>query len=153
MPEKLKVTFDDPADGWVQLKVWSNNEVVRIVAGYTPYDSFRDLVDALYNRFLYEGESKVIWNAQPIEFELRFGRSGSVITLDVLEFPCYRRYEQPTMNRLSSSGSYDEIAVPFWRALRNLQGRLSTEELRARWHRDIPAKEIEGLTSLLRKAC
>jgi hypothetical protein len=42
--------------------------------------------------------------------------------------------------------------IPFWRALRNLQGRFSIEDLNRRWHRDFPWREIERLTLLLKEA-
>jgi len=152
MSDKLKVVFDDPGDGWVGLKLSRDGEVADIIASYAPYDSFLDLVDALYNLFLYEGEWKVIWNEAPVEYEVCFGRAGTLVSLEVLEFPDRRREIQRAQSRLSASGSYEDVAVPFWRALRNLQGRFTTEELNARWHRPFPSKEIDGLMALLRTA-
>ena len=144
----LKVVFDDPADGWVGLKLSQGNEVVEVIASYTPYDSFLDLIEALYNLFRYEGDCKVIWNEEPKESEFRFRRNGSVVSLDVLEFPDHRRVLQPT-SRFKTTGSFEEVALPFWRALRSLQGRFSVDELNVRLHRNFPQKEMEGLTSIL----
>ena len=152
MSTKLNVAFDDPADGWIELKLRSGNAVINIVASYTPYDSFLDLINTLYNLSLYEAESKVIWNEEPVEYEMHFGRVGNVVSLDVVEFPSHIRDLQQAATRFKASGTFEEVALPFWRALRDLQGRLSVEELRARWHRDFPVQEMEGLTSILRKA-
>ena len=151
MSNKLKVAFDDPQDGWVGLKLSCGEEVADIIASYTPHDSFLDLVNALYHRFLYEGESKVIWNEEHAEYELVLSRVGSLLSLDLMEYSNHRRELQP-VQRLRFSGSYEEVALPFWRALRDLQGRFSSEELRGRWHRDFPSKEIEGLTLILQQA-
>jgi hypothetical protein len=152
MSEKLKVVFDDPESGWVGLKMSCGDEVADIIASYTPYDSFLDLVNALYNLFLYEGDWRVVWNEEPVERELRFYRVGNLVSLELLEFPDHRRELERAASRLKVNGSYQEVAIPFWRALRNLQGRFSPEELDGRLHRKFPSKEIEGLTSILRQA-
>ena len=152
MSHKLKIAFDDPGDGWVGLKLICGGEVAEIIASYTPYDSFLDLVNALYNLFLYEGEWRVIWNEAPVEYELRFRRTGNLVSLELVEFPDHRRELQEAQGRLKATGSYDEVAIPFWRALRNLEGKFSSEELHARWHREFPSKQLEGLTSMLRQA-
>ncbi|HSE24914.1 MAG TPA: hypothetical protein VLB68_24855 [Pyrinomonadaceae bacterium] len=152
MSHKLKVIFDDPGDGWVCVKLSCGVEIADIIACYTPYDSFLDLVDALYNLFLYEGEWRVSWNEAPVECELRFRKTGNLVNFELLEFPDHRRELQRAESRLKAKGSYDEIAIPFWRALRNLQGRFSSEELHTRWHRAFPSKELEELTFILRSA-
>jgi hypothetical protein len=149
MLSKLRVTFDDPADGWVGLKLMDACEEIEILASYTPHNSFLDLVNALYNVFLYEGEWKVDWNEEPIESELHFRRNGSVVSFEVLQFADHRRGLQPT-SRLKKRGSYEEVALPFWRALRKLQVRFSGEELNVRWHRNFPSKEMEELTYILK---
>ena len=148
MTAKLRVAFDDPTDGWMGLRLSNAFETIEIVASYTPHDSVLDLVNALYNLFLYEGEWKVIWNEEPIESEFCFRREGSLVSLDVLEFPDHSRSSEPT-SRFTINGSYEEIAIPFWRALRDLQGRFSGEELNLQWHRSFPWREIDELTSML----
>jgi len=151
MSNKLKVAFDGPQDGWVEVRISCGGEDANIIASYTPHDSFLDLVNALYNLFLYESESKVVWNEGQSESEMRFRKTGSLVSLDVVEFPDHRRDLQP-QSRLKVCGTYEEVAIPFWRALRELQGRFSPEELNAKWHRDFPSKQIEGLTSMLRQS-
>ena len=150
MSNKLKVAFDDPHDGWVGLKLSYGSETTGVIASYTPYDSFLALVDALYNLFLYEGEWRVVWNEAPGEREFVFRRTGNLVYLELVEFPDHRR-ELRAEHQLKASGSYEEVAIPFWRALKNLQGRFSAEELQDRWHRAFPSKELEGLTSMLRQ--
>lgn len=149
MSNKLKVVFDEPGNGWVGVKLSCGDNATEIIASYTPYDSFLDLVNALHNLFLYEGEWRVIWNEQPVEHEFRFRRSADLVSLEALSFFDHRRNVESPNRWLTARGSYEEIAIPFWSALRNLQGRFSPEDLRLRWHRDFPSKEIESLTSLL----
>ena len=92
---------------------------------------------------------EVVWNEEPIESEFRFRRNGELVSLEVLEFPDHRRVLQPA-SRFDFQGSYEEVALPFWRALRDLQGRFSGEELAARWHRSFPTSDLDDLTSVLK---
>jgi hypothetical protein len=62
-----------------------------------------------------------------------------------------RRITRSRRKQLEIAGSYEKICVPFWRALRNLQGRFSAAELDARWHRQFPWKYIDRLTRAIRK--
>lgn len=151
MAERLKVAFDDPEHGWVGLTIGRGSESVTIIASYTPRDSFLDLADALYNLYLYSGETKVIWHSGSTEYELRFGREGNEVRLEAWEYPDRLRDAGRGERFFEASGSYEDVGLPFWRALRNLQGRFSAEELNRRWHRPFPARELDGLTSLLRK--
>jgi len=151
MPDRLKVAFNDPEHGWVGLTISRGGERVTIVASYTPSDSFLDLANALHNLFLYSGEAKVILHSGSTEYELRFSREGEVVRLEAWEYPDRLRDAGRGERFFEASGSYEGVCIPFWRALRNLQGRFSAEELNARWHRPFPAKEIDGLTSLLRE--
>jgi hypothetical protein len=146
----LKASFDDPADGWVGLTISRGDEAVTINASYTPRDSFRELADALYKLFLHEGEAKVVWNEGPGEDEMRFSREGDFVRLEVCGHPGRSREEGRGERLFEASGSYGEVCVPFWRALRSLQGRFTGEELSARWHRPFPSEEVDGLTALLR---
>ena len=150
MPDRLKVAFDDPEHGWVGLTIGHGDESVTVNASYTPGDSFLDLSDALYNLFLYSGEAKVVWHAGSAEYGLRFGREGDAVGLESREYPDRLREAGRGVRLFGASGSYEDICIPFWRALRNLRGRFSAEELNTRWHRPFPAKEVDGLTWLLR---
>jgi hypothetical protein len=62
----------------------------------------------------------------------------------------YRREPGRGEKEFEVSGSYGEICLPFWRALRSLQGRFSADELAARWHRPFPWKEIDLLTKAIK---
>ena len=151
MPNKLKVAFDDPEHGWVGLTISCGSDTVTINISYTPNDSSLDLANALYNLFLYSGEAKVIYHAGSTEYELRFAKEGGVVRFETYEYPDRLRDAGRGERFFEAAGSYGDICIPFWRALRNLQGRFSEEELYARWHRSFPWKEIDGLTALLRE--
>jgi hypothetical protein len=150
MNQKLKVSFDDPEHGWVCLTINCGDESAAIIASYTPSDSFLDLTNALYDLLHYDGEATVVWHEEPAETELRFFRTKELVRLEVWIFFDHRREPGKGEKEFEVSGSYSEICLPFWRALRSLQGRFSADELGARWHRPFPWKEIDLLTKAIK---
>jgi len=145
MQPKIKVAFDDLEHGWVRLTINYGTETFTIVASYTPSDSFLDLTNALHS-LLRDGQVKVTWHCEPPEYDMLFSRSGVSVSLEIYEFPDYRRGIKRGEKVFAISGTYEEVCLPFWRALRDLQGRFSAEELNSRWHRPFPSHEIDLLT-------
>jgi hypothetical protein len=99
----------------------------------------------------YEGESVIIWNEEPAETEIRFIRLKDEVRMEVWCFVDHRREFDRGDRVLTAAGSYQQICLPFWRALRSLQGRFSPEQLDARWHRSFPGREIEFLTRAIKE--
>jgi hypothetical protein len=151
MKQKLKVRFDNPEHGWVGLTISQGEEPLTIVASYTPSDSFLDLTNALHNLLCYLVGGVVTWHEEPAETEIRFSISGEEVELEVYFFSDRRRDYGRGERELVITGSYEEICLPFWRALRSLQGRFSAEELDSRWHRPFPWKEIDLLTAAIKE--
>ena len=125
------------------------NETVIIIASYTPSDSFLDLINALYNLYLYSGEAKVIWHSGSIEYEFCFFRRGEVVGVEAYEYPDHLRHKGRGEQFFKVSGSYEDVCLPYWRALRNIQGRYSPEEGSGRGTTLFPSEEVDGLTTLL----
>ena|SRR5688572_11358876 len=150
MHNKLQVAFDDPQHGWVGLTISDGDKTVKVIASYTPYDSFLDLTNALYRLHQYEGQVTMTWNEEPWETDLCFSRMEKLVRLQIIENPDHRRGLIDGETVLDVSGTYEKICIPFWRALRDLQGRFTAAELDARWHRPFPSKEINMLTETIR---
>src|SRR5262245_51956812 len=117
MKQKLKVSFDNPENGWVGLTISQGEESLKIVASYTPSDSFLDLTNALYNLLCYQVGGVVTWHQEPAETELKFTISGEEVGLEVYFFSDHRHDFGKGERKLAIIGSYEEICVPFWRAL------------------------------------
>ncbi len=147
---KLTVLLDELDFGWVTLTIRWEGEVVTFRASYI-YNSFHLLIDALHKLRLSDGQATTKWNCEPTEYELSFMREGDIVRLDVLWFPDSRRSVFHRNIVSSITGSYEEICLPFWRALRNLQGRYSEAEIEERWQKSFPSQGVRELTSILGK--
>lgn len=152
MSNQLKVTFDDPEHGWVRLTISDIEIETTIIASYTPHNSFLDLTNTLHKMLLYESSAIVIWSEEPAEFEMRFDRKEEIICLEIWRYPDHRRGVDEGERVLAVAGKFQDICIPFWRALRDLQGRFTAKELDKRWHRPFPSEEMNKLTAEIKKA-
>lgn len=150
MLSKLKVTFDDIEFGWVGLSINCGDDVLSIDVSYTPYDSFLDLTNALHKLLRWDGLETITWNTEPIEYDFIFSRKGARINLNIKEYPDCLRAQQKGEKLFEVAGTYKQVCLPFWRALRDLQGRFSQAELDRRWHRPFPVKEMNSLTKAIK---
>jgi hypothetical protein len=146
----LKADFGDPENGWVSLALEDETAEVQVLASFTPGDSLLDLVRALHALLQEDGERTVTWYEEPRETDLRLLKCGDEIELSVHRYSGRRRVPGVADVVLRASGSYRQVCRPLWRALRELQGRFTEEELRKRWHRDFPTRELQKLTEAIR---
>lgn len=149
--DKLKVSFGEPAHGWIEVTLQYGEASLGFSASYV-YNGFFPLAEALLRLQDASGEVTVAWQCEPAEYEFQFARHDDVVTLQVLLFPDTRRsvFDIPEP-RLSVAGSYDEVCLPFWRALRQLQGRFPEQEWETHWQDPFPTRELEILTAALGK--
>ena len=148
---KLKAGFSDPEHGWIVLTLDAGAENVRIDASDI-YPSLSELVTALRLLRVLPIQQTVTWLCEPTEYDLVFVRDGESISLRVLRFPASQRSVFGKEDvRLAVSGNYDEVCLPFWRALRSLQGRFPQTEPGERWTSSFPWQELDALTATLGK--
>ncbi len=147
----LQVRFDDPEHGWIGVEIYDNQiEVLRFDASDI-YPSFHALVMALLTMRDARGEAIVDWMQEPAEVEMCFSTREEAVQLEISSFPGSARPLERGDAELVFAGTYDEICLPFWRALRHLEGRYTPTELELRWHSSFPHRELEMLTAQLGK--
>lgn len=150
MSRNLKFRLSDPRSGWLNVSLnWLGGEV-EWATSYV-YDSLEQLVTALHGRLMSDGRSVVVWTSEPTEFETVFMRDGESLELRVYRHPGHQRGADTGELLLAVSGDYAEICLPFWRGLRELQGRLAPQEIDLGWQRPFPRKELEGLTEAIKE--
>ncbi len=150
---RLKIQFDEPEHGWIGLNIFDGEQQLAQCVASRVYNSFDQLVWALAAILDTRDERSVVWLEGPAELELRFSRrDDELVQLEITSFAgCKRPREKPDADFLFV-GTYTQICLPFWRALRNLEGRYSPEELWRRWKGDFPHRELALLTARLGKA-
>lgn len=148
---RFKISFDEPDHGWIGWDLKCDEEVVLTCVASHIYDSFDQLVTALGAMLDPREERFVVWMEEPAELEMRFVSRDGTIFLEINDFSnSLRPLGKPSAD-WAASGTYDEICLPFWRALRSLEGRYSPEELAKRWKGYFPHRELALLTEQLGK--
>ena len=147
---KLIVIFGDPEFGWINVSLRFGPETFSIEASDV-YNAFFPLVDTLLQLHSAPGQNVVNWTIEPTEYDMHFSREDEVVTLDIFVWPDSSRSSFRQGKVFSAFGSYAEICLPFWRALRGLQGRFSAADLEKRWDNLFPQRELNALTAILGK--
>ena len=150
--EKFKVGFDVPDAGWILMTLEYAGRVLTVNASHV-YDSFPPLVSALTVLAAGPDEATVVWQCEPAEYQFDFVRKGNTVALQIQSHQdSCRSVFDVREPELSITGSYEEICLPFWRALRHLQGLFSDEEWNNRWQRPFPSAELNRLTAAIGKS-
>jgi hypothetical protein len=147
--ERFKVRLDLGDSGAeVELSVGENR--YSFLPTHVAYDSIRDLVDALGNLLSGYAQVNVRWNDEPAEHEFVFEKSG-----DQADFKVY--FLKNTLLGLereevfATRGTVYEIIRPFWKALRDLEGRYTAEEFLRRWREPFPTNEMRHFNQRFEK--
>lgn len=148
---QLKIRFDEPEHGWMNVEIHADGAELMRISVSDVYPSLHLLVDALLAMLDLRAEKSVDWMQEPAEFEMLFARRGEHISLEISSFSSSFRPIGERSTDYVFSGSYEEICLPFWRALRNLEGRYSPEELANRWTEPFPHRELALLTERMGK--
>ena len=149
---QLKVRFGEVHHGWVKVTLWNNDvEISKFEASYIYSASFRSLVNVLLAMLDLRAEEAVVWGLEPDEIEMRFVRDDDECKLEVTALPDNSRPLERGDASFVFVGTYEETCLPFWRALRNLEGRYSPEELARHWQSYFPHRELALLTERLGK--
>ena len=150
----MKIRFDNLEAGWVDVRVEDDEEVIVSDSfSYTPYDSFGDLIDALFVMSpSYRGnhEKTIIFSTEPLEYEVTFSKKSNDIELIISSCPDMKRNFSARKEIYRVAGKYEEICIPFWRALRNLQSKHSKEQLNELWRRPFPFSDLNKLTEKIK---
>lgn len=151
---RFKVKFDNVEGGWVSAFFWLEAEEYPFEFSRVLYESaFARLCEAL--RALREEkcfDCDVTWMGEPLEYEMRFSKTEEIIRFEMWCFDGNERsIAHPPTLEFSIFGTYDEVCLPFWRAMRALQALYSEAEFKSRWRYEFPTRELQELTEALGK--
>jgi hypothetical protein len=152
MSKQLRVSMESPQSGWMSLSLKAGEESLRMAASYAPYDSLRDLIEGLSALLTGSEAMTVRWNCEPEEFDFKVTSRGGVdrIEFEAVRYANHRRKQADSRIVFAFRGSKMDISLPFWRALRDLQRRISTDVFESNWKREFPQRELQQLTRLIR---
>jgi hypothetical protein len=147
---KLSVSLESPQHGFMSLRLKSGSTEFVAVVSHAPYDSLRDLIEALSAVLDGDCNIAVKWNGEPEEYDFRFASRGSDAALDVIYYPDHRRLSRIGGVLFSFLGTRLEVCLPFWKELRELRTRTVQDEFSRQWRREFPERELNELTKRIK---
>ncbi len=150
MSQKLRVSLESPQHGFMSLRLSSEKESFVAVVSHAPYDSLRDLIEALSAMLAGDGEAIIKWNSEPEEYDFKLAAKDDSIQLDIIRYPDHRRLAAASSTVFSFHGSKLGACLPFWKELRDLHRRTIQDEFDRQWRRDFPEREMQELTKRIR---
>ncbi len=148
MSEKFSVSMESPQSGWMSLRLraGAGREFVAVMS-HQPYDSLRELIEALTALLGGAQAASVRWNAEPEEYDFELKVEGEdALSLRVVHHRGHRREPSRARTVFACRASRVEMCLPFWRELSEMSGRSETDVFEQNWRRKFPRRELRRLT-------
>ena len=152
MNRKLLVSFESPQHGFMSLRLRDGDKDFVTVVSHTPYDSLRDLIEALSCVMNGDCAVTVKWNSEPDEYDFSFDARGRNVRLDVIHYPDHRRTIDESSVLFSFNGSKLDLCKSFLKELEDLRSRTEQDEFDRQWRREFPEAAMQELRKRLRLA-
>lgn len=153
MSQTFRVSIESPQSGWMSLSLKAGDESLLMVAAAAPYDSLRDLIEGLSALLTGSEAATVKWNCEPEEFDFKIAAhgEGDRVEFTAIRYADHRRRRGDRRTVFTLRGSKMNICLPFWKALRDLQRRVSIDVFESNWRREFPRRELQQLTRIIRE--
>jgi hypothetical protein len=150
--DRFQVHFSNPHNGWLDVSVDTAKETFKAPVSYTPNDFLDELVMAA-SLLALGCDAMVVAFCEPETYEFRFRHEAdtSMGRFEIVAFPNQQRPTGAGVAVLSFRASMEHVVVPFWRALRSLEGRVTATDYRDAMRRTFPSSHLRRLSQLLSK--
>ena len=146
---ELTVRFGVPTAGWMRVELETPSARFETLASYTPFDSIRELVEALIG-IAHGTEGSVAFSEEPARLAMVLTPRGNDVALVLTRFRDHRRIAGSGEVVLAIAAPRDVLLWAFWRGLRRLMGSVTPGEYKLQMHRPFPETEMMRLSALLR---
>lgn len=145
MNRKLLVSFESPQHGFMSIRLRNGDEEFVTVVSHAPYNSLRDLIEALTS--VLDGDCTLVvkWNSEPDEYDFRLTARGRDAQLDVVHYPDHRRTVSDESIIFSVKGPKLEMCSSFWKELQDLRSRTEQDEFDRQWRQEFPEQAMQEL--------
>lgn len=145
---KIKIDLENIGKGNLQVKLESEKQNLVFIASYVPYASLAQLIDSLIAVLTQKKiDTTARWNTEPVEYEFQFSGLANDLSFAVKEYPDFRRKIDIENLVFAVTGFSLEIALPFWRSLREFQSHPSNS---SEWKYSFPSRRMSRLNVLIK---
>jgi hypothetical protein len=146
MKPTLSVSLESPQHGFMSFRLKTAGQSFVTVVSHSPYDSLRDLIEALSAVLDGDCERTVNWNSEPDEYDFRLKAHGGRLLLEVIHYPDHRKLPDTAAPVFTFQGPKTDACRTFLDELRDLRSRAGRDEFDRQWRRPFPERELQELT-------
>jgi len=142
----LRVELEPPSKGVGLIRVTFGDRQVERSFSYTPADTISELAEAVDAVVAAGGQRIVVFHGGPDELEFSFDRLDAAdgVSLTITAFESRSR-ERGGDEFLKVRMSPQSLGKLFWRALRELEGAMSSRVYAAEWRHPFPHRVVAQL--------
>ena len=143
----LEVSFNSPQCGWMSIGFADEAAEFHTTTAHAPHElalhELLKILTALAEPNSAEREYLLKWNRDPEEFDFRFLRKDSDVTLEIYQYPTNERDAAERELVFDHTGPVSEICSAFAATFEQLYADRETDEFEFNWRQPFPLAEYE----------
>lgn len=143
----LEVSFNSPQCGWMSIGFADAAAEFHTTTAHAPHElalpELLKILTALAEPNSAEREYLLKWNRDPEEFDFRFLRNDSDVTLEIYQYPTNERDAAERELVFDHTGPASEICSAFAATFEQLYADRETDEFEFNWRQPYPLAEYE----------
>ena len=147
----FEVSFNSPQCGWMSIGFNDGVNEFHTTTAHAPHETalpdLMRILTALADPGSQQNEYVLPWNRDPEEFDFRFVRNGSDVTIEIYEYPTEERDSAEREMVYSHAGPVAEAVRAFGVTFDQLYEDRDTDEFEFNWRQPFPYREYEEFRS------
>ena len=160
MSAKLEVSFNSPQCGWMSIGFNDGVSEFHTTTAHAPHETaLPDLMRILTSLAAKGGnpngrddlnaeEYVLKWNRDPEEFDFRFIRTGTHLTIEIYQYPTTDRDAAERELVYTFTGPLRDVIAAFAETFHQLYEDRDTDEFEFNWRQPFPHREYENFKAI-----
>jgi hypothetical protein len=151
--QMLRITLNNPADGWAYALLTGGDRELVLTASYTPTDAISDLIEAV-ERLQTATSADCCWFQEPGELHWKLRRVGSELEIEILKFDdgVPGEHWRESVCIFTATGNWLTFARQLLSSLEAIRVNLGTDGYQRAWRRPFPTREQERLRATIKES-
>ena len=160
MTRKIDISFNSPQCGWMSIGFNDGVSEFHTTTAHSPHETaLPDLMRILTALASNGGnptgsedvnaeEYTLKWNRDPEEFDFRFVRTGTDLTIEIYQYPTTDRDAAERELVYSFTGPLRDVIAAFAETFHQLYEDRDTDEFEFNWRQPFPHREYEQFKAI-----
>lgn len=151
MSNKLEISFNSPQCGWMSIGFEDGVNEFHTTTAHAPHETalpeLMKILTAIADPNTPQAEFLLKWNRDPEEFDFKFQRDGSEVSIEIHQYPTEERDTDKQELVYSHRGPVEDVLRAFNATFDQLYEDRETDEFEFNWRQPFPFNEYEQFRS------